>query len=61
MTISDYLDGIAADGEEDGGALERRMDLLRERIGIVGVTVRDLIEEGRRAERPARTAHAAPA
>lgn len=48
MTISDYLDGIAADGEEDGGTLERRMDLLRERIGIVGVTVRDLIEEGRR-------------
>ena len=48
MTSSDCLDGIAADGEEDGGTLERRMDLLRERIGIVGVTVRDLIEEGRR-------------
>lgn len=49
VTISDYLDGIAGGGEEDGGTLERRMDLLRERIGIVGVTVRDLIEEGRRA------------
>ena len=48
VTISDYLDGIAAGGDEDGDALERRMDLLRERIGIVGVTARDLIEEGRR-------------
>lgn len=48
VTISDYLETIAAGGDESGSALERRMDSLRERIGAVGVSARALIEEGRR-------------
>ena len=40
VTISDYLETIAAGGDESGDALERRMDSLRERIGTVGVSAR---------------------
>ena len=46
VTIRDYLDRIR--GGVRGGELARRMDALRGRIGPVGATARELIEEGRR-------------
>jgi hypothetical protein len=51
VTIRDYLDGVGDAGARaagDGAALARRMDSLRARIGRVGATARELIEDGRR-------------
>ena len=46
VTIRDYLDRF---GAGSGGAdLARRMDALRARIGDVDISVRELIEDGRR-------------
>ena len=54
VTIDDYLRGLGggdrADEAADAGdraALARRMDALRSSIGAVGVTARELIEDGR--------------
>ena len=46
VTIRDYLDRIGAGS--DGADLARRMDALRARIGDVDISVRELIEDGRR-------------
>ncbi len=47
VTIKDYLDRLTR-GEAGGRELARRMDALRVRVGDVGVTARELIDEGRR-------------
>ncbi len=46
VTIRDYLDRIG--GSAGDADLARRMDALRARIGGVDVSVRELIEDGRR-------------
>ncbi|MYE46988.1 MAG: hypothetical protein F4X25_09675 [Chloroflexi bacterium] len=46
VTIRDYLDRLG--GGSGGADLARRMDALRARIGGVDVSVRELIEDGRR-------------
>ena len=48
VTIRDYLDRIGGADEGSGSELARRMDALRERIGRVDASARELIEEGRR-------------
>ncbi len=48
VTIRDYLDRIGGSAGGDGADLARRMDALRARIGHVGVSARELIEDGRR-------------
>ena len=48
VTIRDYLDRIGGSAGGDGADLARRMDALRARIGRVGVSARELIEDGRR-------------
>ncbi len=48
VTIRDYLDRIGGSDGGDGADLARRMDALRARIGRVGVSARELIEDGRR-------------
>ena len=48
VTIRDYLDRIGGADEGGGSELARRMDALRERIGRVDASARELIEEGRR-------------
>jgi hypothetical protein len=47
VTIKEYLDSLGKERRR-GAALARRMDELRGRIGRVGVSTRDLINEGRR-------------
>ena len=47
VTINDYLERLER-GEGEGRDLAARMDALRARIGAVGATARELIEEGRR-------------
>jgi hypothetical protein len=49
VTIADYVSRIGR-GDEAARrrALVRRMDALRKRIGPVGVSMRELIEDGRR-------------
>ncbi len=44
VTINDYLDRL----DNGGTALAARMDALRERIGKIGATARELIDDGRR-------------
>ena len=48
VTIRDYLERIGGSAGGGGTDLVRRMDALRERIGRVDVTARELIEDGRR-------------
>ena len=48
VTIRDYLERIGGGAAGSGAELARRMDALRARIGPVDVSVRDLIEDGRR-------------
>ena len=48
VTIRDYLDRIGGADDGGGSELARRMDALRERIGRVDASARELIEEGRR-------------
>ncbi|HEU4759279.1 MAG TPA: hypothetical protein VFT91_04780 [Dehalococcoidia bacterium] len=49
VTIKDYVDKLAARGRAGGGRrLARRMDALRAKIGYVGASARELIDEGRR-------------
>lgn len=47
VTIKDYVDGLRKRGTS-GAGLARRMDALSAKIGPVGVTASDLVEEGRR-------------
>lgn len=50
VTIKDYLEklGKGGEGARSGRALAKRMDALRAKIGYVGATARELIDEGRR-------------
>jgi hypothetical protein len=50
VTIKDYLERLAKgeEGARDGRTLAKRMDALRAKIGYVGATARELIDEGRR-------------
>jgi hypothetical protein len=50
VTIKDYLERLTKgeEGVRDGRALAKRMDALRAKIGRVGATARELIDEGRR-------------
>lgn len=50
VTVKEYLEKLAKGGEgaRAGRELAKRMDALRAKIGYVGVTARELIDEGRR-------------
>lgn len=47
VTIKEYVDRVARNGKR-GRELVRRMNALRAKIGRVGVSARELIDEGRR-------------
>lgn len=47
VTIKDYLDGLRKSGRS-GAELARRMDALSAKIGKIGVSTSELIEQGRR-------------
>ena len=47
VTIRDYLDGLGG-ARRDDTELARRMDALSARIGRVGMTASELVEDGRR-------------